>query len=279
MPDVRRRGPRTGGPGFAAALAVTALTISLPAGAASGSSPRDSTAPAAAAAFEAPPLLPDLRPMAASELSVQRVDGERYLRFTAALANVGRGPLEVRPGRTRDCPAGQRFASQILYRDVDGNGRYRRTVDTGTHRRPAGCMVFHPQHDHWHFDAAARYTLVTAEEATLVATRPKTSFCLRDIRRVPESWDVTTRYAAYYGACERDTPQGISIGWADVYDSSLPGQRVRLPRGLADGVYCLRVTVDPQDRLKEVGEANNRSVRALRLTGDSVRAVPGGPCR
>jgi hypothetical protein len=140
-------------------------------------------------------------------------------------------------------------------------------------------MVFHPSHHHWHVEAAARYTLWNPRAAEPIASRPKTSFCLRDGMRVPDSWHVTKRYVQYYGACDRDTPQGISIGWSDRYSSDLPGQAFALPRRLRDGVYCLRVTVDPQDRLHETDDTDNRSVKSFTLHGRTVRAGPPRPCK
>ncbi|HEY7043259.1 MAG TPA: lysyl oxidase family protein, partial [Nocardioidaceae bacterium] len=177
-----------------------------------------------------PALLPNLRAVQAKDLTIQRVDGRRWLRFTSALANVGPGPLEVRPDNQQRCPRRQRHARQILYLDVDRTGHYRRAIDTRIRARSAGCMVFHPSHHHWHFNSSARYTIIDPKRHRVVASHPKTSFCLRDSRRVPSRWGVTTRFDAYYGACDRDTKQGISIGWADVYESYLPGQALPLPR-------------------------------------------------
>lgn len=226
-----------------------------------------------------PPLLPNLVTMQAEDLSIQLVDGSRRLRFTSTLANIGAGPSEVRPNNNAACPPGQRHASQILYRDADRNGGFNRQIDSRTTRRSAGCMLFHAAHDHWHFDAAARYAVFDPRARRVVASHPKTSFCLRDIRRVPDRWGVTTAYPQFYGGCERHTPQGISIGWADVYDSTLAGQSLPLANRLANGVYCLRITVDPRDQLRETANDDNRSAKAFQLRGNTVSAAPSQPCR
>jgi hypothetical protein len=63
-------------------------------------------------------------------------------------------PPPLLPNRNRPCPEGQHHATQVMYRDADGNGRFRRDTDTGLARRSAGCMVFHPAHDHWHFEVS-----------------------------------------------------------------------------------------------------------------------------
>ncbi len=205
--------------------------------------------------------------------------GQRWLRFEAALGNSGVGPLETRPDRRANCPRGQEHASQVIFRDVDGNGRYRRAVDTRRLVRSAGCMVFHPKHDHWHFDAASRYLLQPADRDRTVTARRKTSFCLRDSRRVPVPWGAAKTYDSYYGSCDTDTPQGITIGWADVYQSFLAGQALRLPNRLSNGRYCLRVRVDPLDQLLESNDRDNASARAIRIRNRSVAAIAQRFCR
>ena len=225
------------------------------------------------------PLLPNLVVLRARDVHVVRDGTERKLRFESGLANIGDGPIEVRPNRLQECPKGQHHASQFMYRDVDGNGRYAVNVDTETARSSAGCMVFHPYHDHWHFEAASLYTLYKAErpEVSKVAQR-KMSFCLRDSRRVPEAYG-TFPYQKRYGACSRQSPQGISVGWVDVYQSYLAGQAIRLPSRMGDGLYCLRIKVDPRNQLLETRDNDNTSVRAFYLRGDRVSFRDSARCR
>lgn len=224
-------------------------------------------------------LLPNLRVLRAADLYIARSGSERKLRFESSLANVGDGPIEVRPNQAQKCPAGKHHSSQFMYRDVNGNGRYDVDTDTETARRSAGCMVFHPYHDHWHFEAASLYTLYKADrpEVSKVAQR-KMSFCLRDSRRVPKVMG-TYPYGQRYGACSRYSPQGISVGWVDVYQSFLAGQAIRMPSRMRDGLYCLRITVDPQDQLVETRERDNSSVRAFSLRGDRITYRDSARCR
>ena len=222
------------------------------------------------AAGAAPPLEPNLVAMRARDVQVQRVDGGRRIRFESGLGNVGRGPIEVRPNRARPCPKGQHHASQVLYRDEDGSGFYKRYVDTGIARRSAGCMVFHRYHDHWHFEAAARYSLFRRDRPDEVrVARRKMSFCLRDSRRVPAPYG-TFHHAERYGACSKYSPQGISVGWVDVYQSYLAGQAMRLPPNARDGLYCLEIKVDPKNQLVESDDEDNTSMRAFYLRGTEV---------
>jgi Lysyl oxidase len=224
------------------------------------------------------PLLPDMVALRAQSMTIEQVNGHRRLRFAAALGNVGRGPMEVRPNNARHCPPHTRHASQIIYHDVDGNHHFRRDVDTTISRRSAGCMVFHPQHDHWHFEAAARYLLYRPNHRHHVLLKArKTSFCLRDSERVPAHFG-TFHAPPYYGDCSRDTPQGITSGWADLYEAFLAGQSLDLPNGLPDHVYCLGVRVDPRDELRESDETNNLSARAIRIDGDHVSPAHTDVC-
>ena len=145
------------------AVALVLTTAGMPRawGSASASATRGATFATAATAAPTPPpvLLPNMRSVQASELRIEMQRGIRWLRFTSQLANTGRGPVEVRPNDAGNCPKNKRHATQILYRDVNRNGHFDRRADTVVARRSAGCMIFHPTHHHWHFEAAARYTL------------------------------------------------------------------------------------------------------------------------
>lgn len=258
-------------------LALSAIVVPISSGADAeltpGSRPDSPLRQAAGGPARSKPLLPDLSPLRATALYIQRDHRVRRLRFEAALANIGPGPMEIRPNHSKPCPRGKRHASQIVYRDVDGSGHFKRKVDSDFAKRSAGCMVFHPQHNHWHFEAASRYRLYRpgAEHNILVKAR-KMSFCLRDSERAPANLG-TFRYPLFYRDCGRDTPQGISIGWVDVYANYLTGQALTLPRRLRHGVYCLNIRVDPLDHVWESDETDNNSYRAFRLHGSTIELV------
>jgi hypothetical protein len=226
-------------------------------------------------------LMPDLIAVPASELSIHenKKTGIRRLRFTSSLGNVGVGPIEVRPNQKQPCPVGQRNATQIIYRDLNVDGLFEPLIDTSVFRHRAGCMVYHPTHHHWHFTASAQYVLYRPSSGlqAVVSTRRKVSFCLRDTARLPLRYGFFT-YPEAYGACTRTSPQGISVGWMDIYQSFLPGQSLVLPPGLPNGLYCLTTVVDPIDQLLEVNNTNNAAVRALAISGNRVRSRPATRC-
>lgn len=225
-------------------------------------------------------LKPNLVVLKARDLYIQRTGSGRYLRFAASLANIGRGPIEVRPNTNQPCARGHHHATQIIYRDGDGSGFYRHKKDTQVSRRSAGCMVFHPAHDHWHFKAASRYTLFQPGEQRRVVrvAHRKMSFCLRDSNRVPASYG-TFHQPQFYGACSKFSPQGISVGWLDTYQSFLPGQSLRLPASARNGLYCLMIKVDPLNQLLESDDEDNSAVRAFTLKGDRIAFQSSARCR
>jgi hypothetical protein len=209
-----------------------------------------------------------MRSRLATDVHVVGRGGARRLRFGSTLANVGAGPLEVVPRPREQCATGERGVAQAIYQDGNGNALFSRDTDTLRVFRRAGCMHFHPTHNHWHVDASARYWLTRAgDPATVLARHRKVSFCLRDSRQV--GLDAG---AGFYGFCTQKRRQGISVGWGDLYQSFLPGQSVRLPRSVRAGTYCLWQQADPLDVIRESNETDNVSVRALRITRrDGVR--------
>jgi len=154
----------------------------------------------------------------------------------------------------------------VIYRDVDGNHHFKRAKDTQFNKKSAGCFLFHREHNHWHFDAAARYRLFKPGVKGYIAQAKKVSFCLRDSERVPSAMG-RFHQGRYYGDCSLDRPEGITVGWADVYESFLYGQSLRLPPRVRRGVYCLSVKVDPKGLLYESDESDNVSYRAFRISG------------
>jgi hypothetical protein len=229
----------------------------------------------ASAQVAAPELLPDLIGQPAQDLSIQESGGTRNLRLATTVANAGAGPLEVYPVSGGDCdgdgnPANDRLAYQRVFRDVDGSGDFSRAVDVDSAAHLAGCMIFHPAHMHWHFEDFASYQLREPGSGTVVAANSKVSFCMIDSSPF---YPALPGFAAsrFFTSCDQDDAEGISVGWGDTYGSSLAGQTIDVT-GLPDGDYCLAVTGDPSDILRESDEQDNEAVTPIFLSEASVRA-------
>jgi hypothetical protein len=240
-----------------------------------GGSPASAVGGAAAEPSRA--LLPNLWTRAPTGFRVDRGRTRTLLRVTNSIVNVGAGPIELDPRKT-DCNGdgdlgNDRTAIQRIYVDADGDGAYDPAVDTGSATRRVGCFRFDRRHRHWHFKNYAGYELARASDGVVVATHRKVGFCLVDTEPIypgiPGSPDD-----AVYNSCASDRAQGISPGWSDVYDQSLPGQFVDVT-SVPDGRYCFRSTVDPADRIREADEADNSAAIGLRLRGDAVAPLAG----
>lgn len=225
----------------------------------------------------APELLPDLAPFRAGELEVTGSrTGARRLRLTTSIVNAGRGPVEIAPARGNDCNGNGRLADdqvarQRIYLDGNADGRFDRLDDDTTIVRDAGCMAFHASHDHWHFEDFALYQLVHEATGRVVASSTKVSFCVEDLDVIAARLPGKARHE-YYDDCDPYHPQGISVGWYDTYTADLPGQFIPL-RAVRDGRYCVRITADSANRLRETREDNNRSEVAIVLQGRRARPV------
>jgi hypothetical protein len=106
-------------------------------------------------------------------------------------------------------------------------------------------FVYSECHDHYHFTGYANYRLLTPEGQE-AATGHKQAFCLMDY----ENWDQGGR--ARYNC----NVQGISVGWADTYDSYLPCQWIDIT-GVPSGDYTLEVSLNPDHFIPELSYDNN----------------------
>jgi hypothetical protein len=209
-------------------------------------------------------LMPNLVALPASELSVvtDAATGNPKLIFAATSWNNGTGPVELRAGA-----AGQ--AGQDVYQRVYRN-------DGSFYDRLAGTYVYHPEHNHFHFEGYALYTLrpLNAPGAS-DRQSAKTTFCVMDTTKVNTSLPGAPQLAVY-NSCNAIV-QGMSIGWGDRYGPTLSGQSFDL-NGSPDGDYELIIQFDPQQRLLESHESDNQSCVRIRI-GVSARTVQNlGAC-
>jgi hypothetical protein len=117
---------------------------------------------------------------------------------------------------------------------------------------------YHECHGHYHFKGFASSRLLDLEGNELRAGN-KVSFCLLDGLR----WRSDAALNGIYD-CE---DQGIQAGWADVYDSGLPGQWIEIG-DLAPGNYQLELTVNPDGILSETNYDNNTVTIPVTVTAE-----------
>lgn len=109
----------------------------------------------------------------------------------------------------------------------------------------SGIFVWSPCHMHHHVMGYADFTLLDATGT--VASGHKQGFCLEDDEQ------VDPRGPSHGYNCGF---QGVSIGWADVYDRTLPCQYIDIT-DVAAGTYTLQVVIDASGILPDSNSANN----------------------
>jgi len=236
------------------------------------------------------PQYPDLMPWADKShgyiygwnLDTTQTPGRTLLRLSNAAINIGAGPVELNGGPVS--PDG--LTQQVFQRVYSSDGSSKQFV--------AGSFVYHPQHAHVHFEDFTNYNLrfVTPADptssadsgpgaGTIAATSEKVSFCLLDSLMYNTSLPGAPQ-SAQNVSCS-NAKQGISVGWADLYDKSLFGQWIDVT-DVASGRYWLEVVIDPLNHLAESNERNNMARIMIDLhqndnalaTAFNVGALAGG---
>lgn len=202
-------------------------------------------------------LLPDLHVLQAN-LTGWTVTPGVQIRFSTGMANGGQGPFELN-GTTTIINNPDGTQSQVVNQKIYWD-------DGTTTSRVAGTFTYHSTHGHTHFDdfAIARLRIRPTDQSVgaVVATGPKTSFCLIDINHYDPSLPGSPANGVY--GCST-TKQGISVGWNDVYGSGLDGQFINIA-GVPNGDYWLEVEADPANHILENNETNNVTRVPVSLT-------------
>jgi hypothetical protein len=214
-----------------------------------------------------PPQYPDLRTMRPADLQFDVLaDGTRILRFSNAVWNAGPGPLELEGN-----PDPLQNVTKSIFQNI-----YDRQGRQVIHRKVSSDIEYHPTHNHYHFTEFASYRLLRqGKQGIYRVTRQggaKTGFCIMD------TLAIASPAGAKYTTCEREL-QGLSVGWADIYDYTLDDQWLVIPaRGLRDGEYALVSTVDPKNKLDEgVGEGNNAATTYFTVSQGEIVKLRNRP--
>ncbi|HEX6277628.1 MAG TPA: lysyl oxidase family protein, partial [Polyangiaceae bacterium] len=142
-----------------------------------------------------------------------------------------------------------------------------RDVATGAPGPSNPLWTYDACHGHYHFANYADYDLIDVRTSTPLPIGTKNGFCMLDL----ETWDPEL---AVNGCSTYDcNNQGISVGCADVYDSSLQCQWVDIT-GIASGEYDLRVTANPDRVISELDYENNVATVRIAVSDTAVTLVP-----
>ena len=216
-------------------------------------------------------LMPDLVPEPPVDLRVTREEnGDRMIRFSSNLVNVGEGDFVLRA--TRDLFFQWRVEQEIWY-----------SVRGGQLDRTGADMVWGGDgHDHWHVRRVVSYRLVPLDESGnpiedgLFRVDSKIGFCFYDHTEEPGFDQGEAVYDVHECGDEDDNKvrMGLSPGWGDIYDFTLPGQSVDITT-VPDGNYRLWAEVDAEAWFTEVTRDNNVTWIDFELTTREGRRFAG----
>jgi len=212
--------------------------------------------------------LPDMQMARLTDFRIQTSNGRRLLRFSAMMTNLGSGPLVV--SSTRASTSSPWRVDQVI-NDTAGGSRRVPTAAT--------MMYGGDGHGHWHVERMVDTDLWTTGRNGKGA---KIGFCFFDTTAINLSLPGAPRGPVYREAgCPRQSgltsTMGISVGWGDRYQWSLPFQWVDIT-GMPGGTYTIRSWVDGGSLFAESSNANNCSYARIRFasSGSGVTVLASG---
>ena len=212
---------------------------------------------------------PDLGMAPLTDFSVQkRPKGQRWLRFSAVIVNVGPGPFQAW-GDTG--PGGEPSVVQQI-------------------RMTSGVFADHPTnalmywsgdgHNHWHVRDLEQYVLESQNGQTR-RYGEKHGFCFWDNYRYDTTLPDYPSDAFYTGSnsCRTLTDgtvlMGLSIGWGDRYPATIVDQYINIS-GLPAGEYTVTATADWANWFAETDENNNSTTARIRINKNGVTVLDPG---
>jgi hypothetical protein len=210
-----------------------------------------------------PSTLPDLQTLPAYGIELT---SRGFLDFAATEWDAGPAPMVIDGFRNPTAPL--IMGSYQYFYNADGT--------PAGHRR-IGKMEWDPRpgHEHWHFEDFARYTLLDASQSEVVRSH-KEGFCLANTDAVdftvpgavwnPYNTNLATACGDLSSLAVREV---LLAGSGDTYYQSLPGQSFKV-RDLPNGIYYVKIEVNPNGNMWETDKTNNVSLRKIRLMGSGV---------
>lgn len=204
--------------------------------------------------------LPDLAPLPIKDLRLIKFNGRTILKFTASFWNQGKRHFELATDPQTEIRNGETY--QAVRQPI--------ARKDGSHRnKVVGSFAWHAPHKHYHYSDFADYVFSFIKPAdgvqmsnTPKTVRQKTTFCIRDNEPLSLALPGAPKKAVF-PTCGQ-SKQGISIGWVDVYKSTLPDQYIDV-HDMPAGTYSLSFFLDPNYRFAEERKDNNISTIFITL--------------
>jgi len=214
-------------------------------------------------------LLPDLGMAPLADFSVQkRPKGQRWLRFSAVIVNVGPGPFQA----YGHAGAGGELLVDQQFRTTSGT--------IADHATDATMYWSGDGHNHWHVRNLEQYVLEGQNGRTRLYGE-KHGFCFWDNYRYDTTLPGYPATAVYTGSNSCQTRgdgsvlMGLSIGWGDRYPATIVDQYINIS-GLPAGEYTVTATADWEDWFDESNENNNNTTALIRINKNGVTVLDPG---
>jgi hypothetical protein len=205
--------------------------------------------------------LPDLIALPGWGMSVYEDHQRELLGFNATEWNEGPGTFVIEGFRGSDEPLMDAFQ----YFLVDGEPVGRAEI---------GQLEFHAggHHNHWHFEEFTQYSLLDADKSEVLISG-KQSWCLVNTDAVDlsvpnaewQGWgqDLFTSCGGPGALWIREV---LDVGWGDTYSQYVSGQAFDIT-DLPNGIYYVRVHVNPTGSILEAATDNNIEDRLIKIKG------------
>lgn len=215
--------------------------------------------------------LPDLAVLAPFDFRIEiSPTGRRLLRFSTVIVNIGTGPLQMY-GYAADGVAEIGDTLKVRQQILRSDGTWRVRETTATMKYAAD------GHNHFHAVDLQRIRIQNLDHKTL-RNSAKTGFCFLDSYAYGST--KPSRYNNANSVCNiasnKTVPMGISVGWGDIYRSTIAYQWIDIT-GMPTGYYIIKIIADPPyetgGRFLERYESNNRGWAKIRLTSTGVTVI------
>ena len=213
-------------------------------------------------------LLPDLGMAPLADFSVQkRPKGDRWLRFSAIIVNVGAGPFQA-------------YGHTNVGGELSVDQQFRTSRAIASHPTNAKMYWSGDGHGHWHVRDLEQYVL-EGQNGRVRLYGEKHGFCFWDNVRYNTALSGYPANAVYTGSNSCVTRgdgtvlMGLSIGWGDRYPATIVDQYINIT-SLPAGEYTVTATADWANWFAESDDLNNGTTARIRISKSGVTVLDRG---